>query len=225
MKLVLTRHGESEANYANYWTGWLDVDLTDKGIAEAHNAGQLLKRQDILFDHVFTSVLKRTIKTADALLDTAEQLYVPITKTWRLNERHYGALVGKNKAEMAAEFGEAQVKLWRRGYHEVPPLLADNHFDRRYDALDPERIPHGESLAMTMERVLPLWEDELAPRLLDGKDLLVVGHGNSLRVLIKYLEHVADDQVNTIDVPTAEPIVYTLDSKLSIVNKEILHKK
>lgn len=222
MKLVLLRHGESEANFQNYWTGWLDVALTEKGMQQATEAGRKMNEQGLVFDIVYTSVLKRAIKTSQLALEEMNQLYLPVQKTWRLNERHYGALVGKNKTEMKKEYGEEQVKKWRRGYREVPPLVAENHFDRRYDSLDPRLLSHGESLEMTVERVVPLWQDELAPHLLGGKNVLVVGHGNSLRALTKYLEDVPENQLDTIDIPNAQPIQYTLNKELEIFGKELL---
>ncbi|VTX91087.1 2,3-bisphosphoglycerate-dependent phosphoglycerate mutase [Enterococcus hirae] len=222
MKLVLLRHGESEANFQNYWTGWLDVGLTEKGMQQATEAGRKMNEQGLVFDIVYTSVLKRAIKTSQLALEEMNQLYLPVQKTWRLNERHYGALVGKNKTEMKKEYGEEQVKKWRRGYREVPPLVSENHFDRRYDSLDPRLLSHGESLEMTVERVVPLWQDELAPHLLGGKNVLVVGHGNSLRALTKYLEDVPENQLDTIDIPNAQPIQYTLNKELEILGKELL---
>ncbi|EMF0043352.1 MAG: 2,3-diphosphoglycerate-dependent phosphoglycerate mutase [Enterococcus hirae] len=222
MKLVLLRHGESEANFQNYWTGWLDVALTEKGMQQATEAGRKMNEQGLVFDIVYTSVLKRAIKTSQLALEEMNQLYLPVPKTWRLNERHYGALVGKNKTEMKKEYGEEQVKKWRRGYREVPPLVSENHFDRRYDSLDPRLLSHGESLEMTVERVVPLWQDELAPHLLGGKNVLVVGHGNSLRALTKYLEDVPENQLDTIDIPNAQPIQYTLNKELEILGKELL---
>ncbi|EMF0283655.1 2,3-diphosphoglycerate-dependent phosphoglycerate mutase [Enterococcus hirae] len=222
MKLVLLRHGESEANFQNYWTGWLDVALTEKGMQQATEAGRKMNEQGLVFDIVYTSVLKRAIKTSQLALEEMNQLYLPVRKTWRLNERHYGALVGKNKTEMKKEYGEEQVKKWRRGYREVPPLVSENHFDRRYDSLDPRLLSHGESLEMTVERVVPLWQDELAPHLLGGKNVLVVGHGNSLRALTKYLEDVPENQLDTIDIPNAQPIQYTLNKELEILGKELL---
>lgn len=222
MKLVLLRHGESEANFQNYWTGWLDVALTEKGMQQATEAGRKMNEQGLVFDIVYTSVLKRAIKTSQLALEEMNQLYLPVQKTWRLNERHYGALVGNNKTEMKKEYGEEQVKKWRRGYREVPPLVSENHFDRRYDSLDPRLLSHGESLEMTVERVVPLWQDELAPHLLGGKNVLVVGHGNSLRALTKYLEDVPENQLDTIDIPNAQPIQYTLNKELEILGKELL---
>ena len=206
MKVILIRHGESEANFENYWTGWLDVDLTTKGLKQAQVAGEKIATRGLTID----------------VLNETQANFVPEFKTWRLNERHYGQLVGKNKAQMTAEFGAKQVEKWRRGYTTVPPLVEKNNFDRRYAALDPRLIPLGESLQQTLARVLPLWEDQIAPRVKLGQTVLVCGHGNSLRALIKYLDQVADDAVNTIDVPNATPVVYTFDAALQVVSKEVL---
>ncbi|WP_165006306.1 MULTISPECIES: 2,3-bisphosphoglycerate-dependent phosphoglycerate mutase [unclassified Enterococcus] len=222
MELVLLRHGESEANYENYWTGWLDVALTEKGMQQAVEAGRKMIDAQLQFDAVYTSVLKRAVITSQFALEEMGQLWLPVYKTWRLNERHYGALVGKNKEKMKEIYGKDQVKKWRRGYTEMPPLAEENHFDRRYDTLDPRLITHGESLEMTVERIIPLWEDHLAPRLKDQQSPLVVGHGNSLRALTKYLENVPADQMDTIEIPNAQPIQYTIDDQLRIIDKKIL---
>lgn len=222
MKVVLIRHGESEANFENYWTGWLDVPLTEKGRQQALEAGRKIMVAGILFDAGFTSVLQRALVTGQLLLAESQQLWIPVTKSWRLNERHYGALVGKNKDEMTTEFGAEQVKKWRRGYYEMPPLVAENNFDRRYHELDPQDIPHGESLALVVERVKPLWQDQVAPMVRDGKNVLIVGHGNSLRALVKYLENVPEDQMDEIDIPNAQPLVYDFNEKLEIIAKKIL---
>ncbi|MFS0965143.1 2,3-bisphosphoglycerate-dependent phosphoglycerate mutase [Enterococcus thailandicus] len=222
MKMVLLRHGESEANFMNYWTGWLDVALTAKGMQQASQAGNKMKEASLEFDAVYTSVLKRAIKTSQFALEEMGQLWIPITKTWRLNERHYGELVGKNKDEMKDIYGAEQVKIWRRAYREVPPLAKENQFDRRYDFLDPRLVSRGESLEMTVKRLIPLWEDSLAPRLREQQNLLVVGHGNSVRALTKYLEDVPEDLMDTIDIPNAQPIQYTFDEHLTIIDKKIL---
>ncbi|MDA3972810.1 2,3-diphosphoglycerate-dependent phosphoglycerate mutase [Enterococcus thailandicus] len=222
MKMVLLRHGESEANFMNYWTGWLDVALTAKGMRQASQAGNKMKEAGLEFDAVYTSVLKRAIKTSQFALEEMGQLWIPITKTWRLNERHYGELVGKNKDEMKAIYGAEQVRIWRRAYREVPPLAKENQFDRRYDFLDPRLISRGESLEMTVKRLIPLWEDSLAPRLREQQNLLVVGHGNSVRALTKYLEDVPEELMDTIDIPNAQPIQYTFDEQLTIIDKKIL---
>ena len=222
MKVVLIRHGESIANFQNYWTGWLDVPLTEKGKVQAKNAGKKISAENIQFDAVFTSVLKRAILTSQVVLEECNQLWVPVTKTWRLNERHYGALIGKNKDEMSALYGVEQVKKWRRGYWEIPPLENSQTFDRRYQALASQDLPKGESLAQTLKRVVPLWQDQIAPLLLDGKNILVAGHGNSLRALVKYLEEVPDNQLASIAIPNAQPIVYEFDDKLQIVEKKLI---
>nr|WP_242703779.1 2,3-bisphosphoglycerate-dependent phosphoglycerate mutase [Enterococcus sp. 669A] len=216
VKLILIRHGESEANFANYWTGWLDVDLTEKGVQQAREAGRRIKKANLAIDCAYESMLKRSIKTAQLVLEEAEASFVPEFKTWRLNERHYGALVGKNKTEMTQQFGKEQVQKWRRGFDEVPPLAKENYFDRRYDGFDRRLLPKGESLRMTSERVLTLWQDQIVPRLKSGQTVLVCGHGNSLRALIQYLEQIPVDKVDEIDVPNATPILYTFDSLLRI---------
>ncbi|MDT2673938.1 2,3-bisphosphoglycerate-dependent phosphoglycerate mutase [Enterococcus dongliensis] len=222
MKLILVRHGESEANFENYWTGWLDVDLTAKGIEQAKNAGKKIKTAGLSIDVAYESVLKRSIKTAQMILQEADARFVSEYKTWRLNERHYGALVGKNKDLIRKDFGAEQVKKWRRGFDEVPPLVKDNQFDRRYANLDPRLIPKGESLRMTSQRVIPLWQDQIVPDLMAERTVLVCGHGNSLRVLVQYLEKIPTNQVDQIDIPNATPMVYTFDSHLEISQKEIL---
>lgn len=222
MKMVIIRHGESEANHENYWTGWLDVPLTEKGREQAARAGAKIAAAGLEFDAAYTSVLQRAMITCQTVLDVCDQLYIPVAKSWRLNERHYGALVGKNKALMEAEFGAEQVKRWRRGYYEMPPRMERNQLDRRYDQLDPQTIPHAENLAMTVQRVLPLWQDEIAPLLLAGKNVLVCGHGNSLRALVKYLENVPEDQMDAIEIPNAAPVLYEFDETLQISNKTVL---
>lgn len=222
MKLILVRHGESEANFANYWTGWLDVDLTEKGMLQAQTAGEKIKAAGLAIDCAYESVLKRSIKTAQMILQAADASFVPEYKTWRLNERHYGALVGKNKDLIKEHFGAEQVKKWRRGFDEVPPLVKENHFDRRYQNLDPRLIPTGESLHMTSKRVVPLWQDQIAPALLEEKTVLVCGHGNSLRALVQYLESVPTNQVDQIEIPNAAPLVYTFGPQLEIIEKSTL---
>ncbi|REC31852.1 phosphoglyceromutase [Enterococcus pseudoavium] len=222
MKLILVRHGESEANFENYWTGWLDVDLTEKGIQQAKSVGKKINAAGLLIDLAFESKLKRSIKTAQLILQETQSSFVPEYKTWRLNERHYGALVGKNKDKMIEDFGAEQVKKWRRDFEEVPPLTKDNHFDRRYNDLDPRLIPKGESLQMTSKRVIPLWQDQIAPNLLAGKTVLVCGHGNSLRALVQFLENIPTDQVDQIDIPNATAVIYSFDQQLTIEEKVVL---
>ncbi|MBT9671581.1 2,3-diphosphoglycerate-dependent phosphoglycerate mutase [Secundilactobacillus kimchicus] len=223
-KLVLIRHGQSEWNLSNQFTGWVDVNLSDEGVKQAQNAGKLIKEAGIEFDYAFTSVLTRAIKTLHYALEYSDQLWIPETKTWRLNERHYGALQGQNKAEAAEKFGEDQVHIWRRSYDVLPPLLsADDEGsaakDRRYANLDPHIVPGGENLKVTLERVMPFWEDEIAPKLLDGKNVIIAAHGNSLRALSKYLENISDEDIINLEMKTGQPVVYDFDDKLNVTNK------
>ncbi|WP_270626870.1 2,3-diphosphoglycerate-dependent phosphoglycerate mutase [Ligilactobacillus ruminis] len=226
-KLVFIRHGQSEWNLKNLFTGWVDVNLSEKGEQEAKEAGRKLKEAGIEFDQAYTSVLTRAIKTLHFALEESGQLWVPETKTWRLNERHYGALQGQNKAEAAEKFGEDQVHIWRRSYDVLPPLLsADDEGsaanDRRYANLDPRIVPGGENLKVTLERVIPFWEDHIAPDLLAGKNVIVAAHGNSLRALTKYIEQISDEDIMNVEMATGQPVVYDLDDKLNIVSKEKL---
>ncbi len=226
-KLVFIRHGQSEWNLKNLFTGWVDVNLSEKGEQEAKEAGRKLKEAGIEFDQAYTSVLTRAIKTLHFALEESGQLWVPETKTWRLNERHYGALQGQNKAEAAEKFGEEQVHIWRRSYDVLPPLLsADDEGsaanDRRYANLDPRIVPGGENLKVTLERVIPFWEDNIAPDLLDGKNVIVAAHGNSLRALTKYIENISDEDIMDVEMATGQPVVYELDDNLNIVSKEKL---
>lgn len=224
VKLVLIRHGQSEWNLSNQFTGWVDVNLTDEGAKQAQNAGKLIKEAGIEFDYAFTSVLTRAIKTLHYALEYSDQLWIPEVKSWRLNERHYGALQGQNKAEAAEKFGDDQVHIWRRSYDVLPPLLdatdegsAAN--DRRYANLDPHIVPGGENLKVTLERVMPFWEDEVAPKLLDGKNVIIAAHGNSLRALSKYLENISDDDIINLEMKTGQPVVYELDDHLNVTGK------
>ena len=217
--LVLLRHGESTWNKENRFTGWTDVDLTEKGRDEAQAAGQLLKAGGFGFDVLFTSVLKRAIRTSIITLDELDQLWLPVERSWRLNERHYGALQGLNKAETAAKHGEAQVKIWRRAYAIAPPPLTPDDprhpsRDERYKDLPPGILPLTESLKDTVARFLPYWHESIAPRIASGKRVLVVAHGNSLRALVKYLDNVSDDDIVELNIPTGIPLVYELDSGL-----------
>lgn len=221
VKLVITRHGESQANRDNVYTGWSDVPLTAKGIKQAQMAAQRIKNLNIHFSDVHTSMLQRAITTANLICDEIEQSYLPIHKTWRLNERHYGALRGMNKDDSKQQFGVEQVAKWRRGYSEVPPQLSKRDHERRYDRLGVQ-IPLSESLKMTQERLLPYWNDVIAGQLIDGQNQLIVAHGSSLRALIKYLDQIPDDQINSVEVPNGQPIVYELDSKLNVIQKQIL---
>jgi 2,3-bisphosphoglycerate-dependent phosphoglycerate mutase len=221
-KLVLLRHGESTWNKENRFTGWKDVDLSEKGRAEAADAGRLMKDAGIAFDLAFTSVLKRAIKTLNIALDEMDQLWLPVTKHWRLNERHYGALQGLNKAETAAKHGEAQVKIWRRSYDIPPPPLTpdDERWsgrDPRYKDLAPSEIPASESLKDTVGRFLPYWHETIAPAVTSGTRVLIAAHGNSLRALVKYLDNVSEQDIVELNIPTGIPLVYELDEQLKPV--------
>lgn len=224
-KLVLIRHGQSQWNLSNQFTGWVDVDLSDEGVKQAQNAGKLIKEAGIEFDQAYTSVLTRAIKTLHYALEGSDQLWIPETKTWRLNERHYGALQGQNKAEAAEKWGDDQVHTWRRSYDVLPPLLdADDEGsaanDRRYANLDPRIIPGGENLKVTLERVIPFWEDEIAPKLIDGKNVIIAAHGNSLRALSKYIENISDEDIINLEMATGEPVVYDFNEKLEVQSKD-----
>jgi 2,3-bisphosphoglycerate-dependent phosphoglycerate mutase len=218
-KVVLLRHGESEWNKENRFTGWTDVDLSDKGLAEAKAAGKTLSAEGYTFDVAFTSVLKRAIRTLWLTLDGMDLMWIPVHRTWRLNERHYGALQGLNKSETAAKFGEQQVKIWRRAYDIAPPPLekTDQRFpgkDRRYAELKTEELPTTECLKDTVARFLPAWHDQIAPVIKSGKRVLIAAHGNSLRALVKYLDNVSDKDIVELNIPTGIPLVYELDASL-----------
>jgi 2,3-bisphosphoglycerate-dependent phosphoglycerate mutase len=223
-KLVLLRHGESSWNRENRFTGWTDVDLSPAGIDEARAAGRLLKSGGYDFDLAFTSVLKRAIRTLWLALDELDRLWLPVDKSWRLNERHYGALQGLNKAEMAAKFGEQQVMVWRRSYDTPPPALSPD--DSRYEGRDPRyagvQVPRTECLKDTVARVLPYWESAIAPAIRSGRRVLVAAHGNSLRALIKYLDRVSDEAIVKLNVPTGIPLVYELDDALRPLQHDYL---
>jgi 2,3-bisphosphoglycerate-dependent phosphoglycerate mutase len=226
-KLVLLRHGESTWNKENRFTGWTDVDLTDKGREEARTAGRLLKEGGFSFDLVFTSVLKRAIWTSILALDELDQLWLPVERSWRLNERHYGALQGLNKAETAAKHGEAQVKVWRRAYAIAPPPLDANDErhparDPRYTSLSRSDLPATESLKDTVERFLPYWHESITPQLKAGTRVLIAAHGNSLRALVKYLESMSDDAIVELNIPTGIPLVYELDPDLKPIRSYYL---
>ncbi|MBU0492542.1 MAG: 2,3-diphosphoglycerate-dependent phosphoglycerate mutase [Chloroflexi bacterium] len=217
--LVLLRHGESEWNRANRFTGWTDVELDDQGLAEAHQAGQTLREQGYVFDVAFTSVLKRAIRTLWIVLDELDQMWIPIHRSWRLNERHYGALQGLNKAESATRFGDQVVHLWRRSYGVRPPALSRDDprypgHDRRYEDLPESDIPLTESLQDTVHRFLPYWRDTIAPTIAQDRRVLIVAHGNSLRALVKYLDDLSDEAIIELNIPTGIPLVYELDSEL-----------
>lgn len=218
-KLVLLRHGQSVWNLENRFTGWTDVGLTEQGAAEARSGGRLLREGGYVFDAAYTSVLRRAIKTLWIALEELGQEWIPVTRAWQLNERHYGALQGLDKAETAEKFGEAQVKLWRRSYDTPPPALEwddERHprFDPRYASLTPERLPATESLKITLDRVLPYWLGTVAPANQSGKRLLVVAHGNSLRALVKYLDDVSESDILELNIPTGIPLVYELSEDL-----------
>lgn len=228
-KLVLIRHGQSEWNLSNQFTGWHDVDLSPKGVEEAKNAGREIKKAGLLFDQAYTSVLTRAIKTLHYVLEESDQLWIPETKTWRLNERHYGALQGLNKKDTADKYGAEQVHIWRRSYDTLPPLLDPSDpesaaQDRRYANLDPRIIPGGENLKVCLERVIPFWEDEVAPKLLDGKNIVIAAHGNSLRAMTKYIEKISDADIMNLEMATGEPVVYTFNDKLEVTDKTKLGK-
>jgi len=218
-KIVLLRHGESQWNKENRFTGWVDVDLSEKGIEEAKKAGETLKKEGFVFDVAYTSVLKRAIHTLWNVLDVMDLTWIPVYRSWRLNERHYGALAGLDKSETAAKHGEDQVKIWRRSFDIPPPPLdpSDPRFpskDPRYADLDPRVLPATESLKTTIDRVLPYWHDVLVPTIRSGKRVAIAAHGNSLRALIKYLDNLSDEAIVALNVPTAVPLVYELDANL-----------
>ena len=218
-KVVLLRHGESTWNKENRFTGWTDVDLSDKGREEAQSAGRLLKQEGFAFDLAFTSVLTRAIRTCWMTLDELGELWIPVQRSWRLNERHYGALQGLNKAETAAQHGDAQVKIWRRAYDIPPPPLAlddprhPSH-DRRYASLSPSDLPLTESLKDTVARFLPYWHETIAPAITNGQRVLIAAHGNSLRALVKYLDDISNADIVELNIPTGIPLVYELDARL-----------
>jgi len=218
-KLVLLRHGQSTWNLENRFTGWTDVGLSEQGVLEAHNAGQALRREGYTFDIAYTSVLRRAIKTLWIVLEEMELEWIPIQLTWRLNERHYGALQGLDKSEMAAKFGEEQVKIWRRSYDTPPPALELDdkrhpRFDHRYSGISSEELPSTESLKLTLKRVLLYWHSTLAPMVQSGQRVLVAAHGNSLRALVKYLDNVSEGEIVGLNIPTGIPLVYILDNEL-----------
>ena len=226
-KLVLVRHGQSVWNLENRFTGWTDVGLTELGRAEALEAGKLLKADGYVFDVAYTSVLKRAIHTLWMILQEMNLEWIPVTKAWQVNERHYGALQGLNKSEMAEKFGEEQVKIWRRSYDVPPPALDwgdERHprFDPRYASLPPEQLPATESLKITLERVLPYWHATLAPAIRSGKRVIVAAHGNSVRALVKYLDNISDVAIPEVNIPTGVPLVYEFDDDLKPIRNYYL---
>ncbi len=222
-RLILLRHGQSQWNLENKFTGWTDVDLSDHGKWEAHKAGQLLKSEGYSFDIAYTSVLKRAIRTLWIVLDEMDLMWIPVYRSWKLNERHYGALQGLNKRDTAVKYGQEQVQIWRRSYDIQPPSLTmtdSRHpkFDSRYAYLKNEELPSTESLKDTLHRVLPYWHETIAPDLREGKKVLISAHGNSLRALVKYLDTISDDEITGLNIPTGFPLVYELDDNLRTID-------
>lgn len=223
MKLVLIRHGESAWNLENRFTGWKDVDLSPKGIEEAKAAGKILKEMNLVFDVAYTSYLKRAIKTLNIVLEEMDELYIPVYKSWRLNERHYGALQGLNKAETAKKYGDEQVHIWRRSFDIAPPSIdKDSEYypksDRRYADLPDSEIPLGESLKDTITRVLPYWHSDISKSLQEGKNVIVAAHGNSLRALIKYLLNISNEDILNLNLVTGKPMVFEIDKDLKVIS-------
>jgi 2,3-bisphosphoglycerate-dependent phosphoglycerate mutase len=227
IKLVLLRHGESSWNLENRFTGWTDVDLSETGLNEAHQAGKLLKQEGYTFDIALTSVLKRAIRTLWITLDEMDLMWIPVENAWELNERHYGALQGLNKAETAAKYGQDQVKIWRRSYNVPPPPMdwddpRHPHFDPRYASLTKEQLPAYESLELTLKRVLPYWESRIVPLLKSGKKVLIAAHGNSLRAIVKHLDHISEEEIPELNIPTGIPLVYELTEDLKPIRHNYL---
>jgi 2,3-bisphosphoglycerate-dependent phosphoglycerate mutase len=225
--LVLLRHGQSTWNLENLFTGWTDVDLTDQGIAEAREAARQLREEGFRFDIAFTSVLKRAIRTLWLALEEMDCMWLPVERSWTLNERHYGALQGLNKAETAQKYGDEQVHIWRRSYDTPPPPLDQDdprhpRHDARYDKVDAGRLPATESLKTTLERVEPYWRSEIAPRLENGEKVLIVAHGNSLRALVKMLDGMSDEDIPHFNIPTGVPLAYRLDDELGVEERRFL---
>ncbi len=226
-KLVLLRHGESLWNQENRFTGWCDVDLSTKGLAEAKSAGEVLKKEGYVFDEAYTSVLKRAIRTLWITLDTLDLMWIPVTRNWRLNERHYGTLQGLNKAETTQKYGEAQVAIWRRSYDTPPPALDASHEyypgkDPRYQDLKKEEIPLSESLKSTVARFLPYYENTILPRIKLGKKVLITAHGNTLRALVKHFDNMSEAEIAELNIPTGTPLVYELDDKFQAIKRYYL---
>ena len=222
MKLVLIRHGESAWNLENRFTGWKDVDLSPKGMEEAKSAGKVLKEMNLVFDVAYTSYLKRAIKTLNIVLEEMDELYIPVHKSWRLNERHYGALQGLNKAETAKKYGDEQVHIWRRSFDIAPPSIDKNSeyypkSDRRYADLADSDIPLGESLKDTIARVLPYWHSDISKSLQEGKNVIVAAHGNSLRALIKYLLNISNEDILNLNLTTGKPLIFEMDKDLKVL--------
>ena len=233
-KLVLIRHGQSEWNALNLFNGWVDTKLSDKGVAQAKTAGQLLAKEGIQFDQAYTSVLTRAITTLHLALEETDQMWIPEVKSWRLNERHYGALQGLNKADAAKKWGDDQVHQWRRSYDVLPPLLEEQSetmtidgktypaLDRRYQDVPAGEMPKGENLKVTLDRVLPFWDSDSSKALKDGKNVVIGAHGNSLRALVKHIEQISDEDIMGVEIANGQPWVYDLDEDLNVVSKKIL---
>lgn len=226
-KIVLLRHGESAWNRENRFTGWTDVDLTEKGVGEAYRAGELMKKENFAFDKAYTSYLKRAVKTLNGVLDAMDQDWISVEKDWRLNEKHYGQLQGLNKAETAAKYGDEQVKIWRRSFDVAPqPLTEDDprnpRFEARYDSVPDNMLPRTESLKDTIERIMPYWKETIFPSLKDAEEILVVAHGNSLRGIIKHLKGISDEDIVNLNLPTAVPYVFEFDDDMKLVKDYFL---
>lgn len=227
MKIVLVRHGESKWNLANRFTGWTDVDLSEQGTKEAEAAGELLKEEGYTFDLAYTSYLKRATKTLNIILDIMDLHWIPVIKSWKLNERHYGALQGLNKAETAEKEGKEQVHIWRRSFDTPPPAL-DKDDERypgnedKYSALSEDELPTAESLKMTIDRVMPYWENEIVPKMKEGNKIIISAHGNSLRALVKHLDGISDEEISSLNIPTGRPLVYEFDEQMNVKDKYYL---
>lgn len=226
-KIVLLRHGESTWNKENLFTGWTDVDLSEKGLVEAHTAGQRLKEAGFVFDEAWTSVLRRAIRTLWITLDEMDLMWIPVHNDWRLNERHYGALQGLNKSETAAKYGEDQVKIWRRSFDVPPPPLERTDprwpgIDPRYKHLNPEQIPLHEALKDTCKRTMPFWDEIIIPRLVAGRRMIITAHGNSLRAIVKNLDGISDEDIVSLNIPTGIPLIYEFDEDLKVTKRYYL---
>ncbi len=226
-QLILIRHGQSQWNLENRFTGWKDIDISEKGYEEAQQAGQLLLQSGIRPDIAYTSVLKRAIRTLWIVLDEMDLMWIPVVRSWRLNERHYGGLQGLDKAETAAQHGDEQVHIWRRSFDVPPPPMADDdprhpRNDPRYADLAPDQLPATESLKLTLERVWPFWQSDILPQLQAGKNIIVAAHGNSLRALVKHLDSISDDDIPSLEIPTGKPMRYSFDANLNVVERGYL---